>query len=377
MPISYSEEKQVNKPTKQVNLRIPGPTPLPPEILKAIQKQMINHRGHSYEEIQRRVTENLKYFFQTKNDIFLLTSSGMGGLEAAIVNFFSTGDKIVSFTCGDFGNRWADVARAFGANVIQVKFPLGTAVRTDKVKEILNKEQHIKGVLITLNETSTGVINPVWEVSRIIKSHKDKPLFLVDAISGLGAIDCSMDKLGIDVLITASQKAWMAPPGFSMIAVSKEAWKRHEKASMPRYYFDISLFAKFAEKNQTPATPAVTTLYGLDASLLLMRKEGREKIYSRHLILMKHLRMGIKKLGLSLYVNDSDASPTVTSITVPEGVDASEWLRILREKYNCVLAGGMGETKGKIIRVAHMGYVTKKDIDEVLTALKQSLSDLS
>lgn len=184
-----------------------------------------------------------------------------------------------------------------------------------------------------------------------------------------------MDDLGIDVLVSASQKAWMAPPGMAFIAVSKNAWESHKRAKMPRYYWDISMYRTFAEKNQTPATPAVSTLFGLDASLNMMKIEGREKINKRHIQLTTYLRTEIRKLGLELFVSDRDASPTVTSIKLPAGIDSHEWLKILREKYNCVLAGGMGDTKGQIIRVAHMGFVSKSDIDDVVTALKNSLID--
>jgi aspartate aminotransferase-like enzyme len=358
------------------NLRIPGPTPLPPQVLKSLSKQMINHRGKSYEEIHERVIKNLKVFFQTKNDIFLLTSSGMGGLEAAVANFFSPGDRIVSFTVGEFGQRWADVARAYGADVLQVKFPLGTAVTIEKVKEVLAKEINVKGVFVTLNETATGVLSPVAEIGKIVKADLSGPLFLVDSISSLGAVNCSMDKIGIDVLVTASQKAWMAPPGISMIAVSPKAWEAHKKAKNPRYYFDISLFKKFAEKNQTPATPAVSVIYALDTALQMMVKVGKEKVFKKHLELMKYTREKISKMGLQLFVSDKDASPTVTSIKVPEGVDAHDWLGLMKKKYDVVLAGGMGETKGKIIRIAHMGFVSKKELDEALDAIRESLKEM-
>lgn len=360
----------------QFNLRIPGPTPLPPKVLEAASQQMISHRGHKYEEIQKRVVENLQYFFQTKNDIFLLTSSGMGGLEAAITNFFSPGDKIVSFTCGEFGNRWAEVAGRFQADVLHIKVPPGTAVTPELVSKTLNNTAKVKGVLVTLNETATGVLNPIANIAKIVKSHRDKPLLLIDGISALGAVDLPMDKIGIDVLVTASQKAWMAPPGIAMIAVSDKAWNYHKKAKMPHYYFDLSMYKEFSQKFQTPATPAVSVLFALDTSLQIMRKEGKDKIFQKHLNLMKILRSGVRKLGLDLFVSDDCASPTVTSIKVPAGIEAKNWLEILKEKYKTVLAGGMGETKGKIIRVAHMGFVTKKDLDEVLIALKKSLMSL-
>ena len=360
--------------TDSFNLRIPGPTPLPPEVLNALSQQMINHRGKFYEEIQARVIENLKYFFQTGNDIFLLTSSGMGGLEAAIVNFFSPRDKILSFTSGEFGNRWAEVARVFAADVFQVKFPSGKGVERDEVYRVLEQNPDVKGVLFTLNETATGVLNKVADFTPLIHQHKNKPLLLVDAISSLGAVDFPMDEIGVDVLVTASQKAWMAPPGLAMIGVSEKAWERHLNAKMPRYYFDLSFYKKFAEKNQTPATPSVTTLYGLDCALQLMKQEGRENTFKRHLNLMNYVRGEVEKMGLELFASDSDASPTVTSIKIPEGVDGCEWLKLMKEKYQVILAGGMGETKGKIIRIAHMGWVNKADLSQALEAIEESLS---
>ena len=366
----------MNKISK-TNLRVPGPTPLPPEILDAISQQMINHRGHRYEEIQATIIENLKYFFQTKNDIYLLTSSGMGGLEAAIVNFFSPTDKIVSFTCGEFGNRWAEVARRFGADVIHTKFPPGESVCIDQVKKILSENPDLKGVLFTHSETSTGVLNNIKDLAPLVKNHPNSPLLLIDSISALGAVDLPMDELGIDVLVTASQKAWMAPPGLAMIGVSPFAWEKHKVAKMPRYYFDLSMYKEFAQKNQTPATVAVSVIFGLDCALEMMKKEGREKIFKRHINLTQYFREGIKKLGLELFVNEDSASPTVTSIKIPIGIDGTEWLKLLREKYNVVLAGGMGETKGKIVRVAHMGWVSRKDLEKVLVALEKSLKDIS
>lgn len=359
------------------NLRIPGPTPLPPEILSALSRQMISHRGKSYEEIHGRIVNNLKYFFQTENEIFLLTSSGMGGLEFAIVNFFSPGNTIVSFTCGEFGERWADVARNFGARVVQVKFPYGEAVDKNIVAKTLDKEKKIDGVLITHNETSIGVLNPVAEISSLVKKHKTKPLFLVDAISSLGAVDLPMDKIGIDVLVTASQKAWMSPPGLSMVSVSQRAIEKHANAKMPRYYFDLTKFRSYAQKNQTPATPAISTIFALDTSLELMKKEGKENIFKRHIKFRDYTREKIKKLKLPLFVEDRDASPTVTSIKVPAQIEAKAWLDLMKQKYQVILAGGMGEMKGKIIRIAHMGFVSSRDLDEAIFAVGQSFEEIS
>jgi len=359
--------------TSSVNLRIPGPTPLPPEVLKATSRQMINHRAHHYEEMQARILTNLKHFFQTENEIYLLTASGMGGLEAAVVNFFSPGDRILSFTCGEFGNRWADVARAYGADVFQTKFPPHTGVDKDEFAKVLESQKGIKGVFITHNETSSGVLNDINELAPLVHDHPDKPLLLIDSISALGAVNLPMDSWGVDVLVTASQKGWMAPPGLSMIAVSEKAWEFYKLSKMPRYYWDLSMYKKFNEKNQTPATPAVSALYGLDASLQLMLREGRNNIYNRHLEIMDSARRGLEELGLQLFVSEKYASPTVTSFVIPQDIDGHELLQTLREKHHVVLAGGMGETKGKIIRIAHMGYVSKKDIDGVLSALHATL----
>ncbi|PJA55731.1 aminotransferase, partial [Candidatus Roizmanbacteria bacterium CG_4_9_14_3_um_filter_33_18] len=350
-----------------------GPTPLHPQVLSSLSKQMISHRGKSYEKIHQEVVENLQYFFQTKNPIYLLTASGTAGLETAVVNFFSPGDTVVFFTCGEFGNRWSEIARSFKLDVTQVKFDEGTGVRKETVEKTLSELKEVAGVFITHNETGTGVLNNLFELAPIVKVHSSKPLLLVDSVSALGGVNLPMDKLGIDVLISASQKAWMASPGMAMVAVSPYAWEKHQKSAMPRYYFDLTKYEKFSQKNQTPATPAVSVLYSLQAALDLMKKEGREKIFARHIELRDYFRNEVKKLSLRLVVEDRDASPTVTSIYPPIEVDEKVWRNLLKNKYNQILAGGMGELKGKIVRVAHMGYVTKSDLDQVIIAFQKSL----
>ncbi|MCL4363761.1 alanine--glyoxylate aminotransferase family protein [Patescibacteria group bacterium] len=359
-----------------VNLRIPGPTPLPPQVLDSLTLTMISHRGKSYEIIQERIVKNLQHFFQTKNPVYLLTASGTGGLETAVVNFFSPGDEVIFFTCGEFGNRWSEIARRFQLKVNQVSFPEGRAVDKDVVKQTLSRAKKLAGVFITHNETGTGVLNDLFSIAPLVKNHPAKPLLLVDSVSALGGVNLPMDRLKIDVLISASQKAWMASPGIAMIAVSPQAWARHKTSTMPRYYFDLSLYEKFAQKNQTPATPAVSVLYSLDASLTMMKKQGREKIFQKHLTLRDYFRNQIRKLGLKLVVADHEASPTVTSIWPPQGVDEAVWRKLLREKYQLVIAGGMGGLKGKIVRVAHMGFVSKKDLDQVIVAFKKSLKEI-
>jgi aspartate aminotransferase-like enzyme len=333
------------------NLRIPGPTPLAPQVLTSLSQQMISHRGKGYEKIHQEVVTNLQYFFQTKNPIYLLTASGTAGLETAVVNFFSPGDTVVFFTCGEFGNRWSEIARRYGLKVNQVKFTEGTGVKKEIVQKTLSKIKKLAGVFITHNETGTGVLNNLFEIAPIVKNHPDKPILLIDSVSALGGANLPMDRLGIDVLISASQKAWMASPGMAMIAVSPHAWERHQKSTFPRYYFDLSLYEKFAQKNQTPATPAVSVLFSLQASLSLMKKEGREEIFKRHLELRDYLRKEIVKMGLKLVVEDKDASPTVTSIWPPAGVDEKIWRGLLKEKYQLIIAGGMGELREKLLEL--------------------------
>ena len=360
-----------------MNLRIPGPTPLSAKVLSSLSQQVISHRGKDYEKIHQEVVANLQYFFQTKNPIYLLTASGTAGLETAVVNFFSPGDSVIFFTCGEFGNRWAEIGRRYGLNVNQVKFPEGTAVKKEIVQQILKKTKKLAAVFITHNETGTGVLNNLFAIAPIVKSHPDKPLLLVDSVSALGGVNLPMDDLKIDVLITASQKAWMSSPGISMIAVSREARERQKISKIPKYYFDLALYEKFSQKNQTPATPAVSILYSLRTALKIMKKQGREKIFKKHFELKDYFRRQTRKIGLKLVVSDKEASPTVTSIWPPEGVDEASWRKLLREKYNTVIAGGMGLFKGKIVRVAHMGYVTKKDLDQVVRSFKKSLREIT
>ncbi len=359
-----------------VNLRIPGPTPLPPQVIASLNKQVISHRGKGYEIIHQNIVANLQYFFQTKNPIYILTASGTGGLETGVVNFFSPGDEVIYFTCGEFGNRWSEIGRRYGLKINQVKFTEGTGVDEKIVRQTLKKTKKLAGVFVTHNETGTGVLNDLFAIAPIVKNHPSKPLLLVDSVSALGAVDLPMDRLKIDVLITASQKAWMASPGVAMVAVSKEAWSRHLLSKIPRYYFDLSLYEKFAQKNQTPATPAVSVLYSLEKALTLMKKQGKESIFKKHLALRDYFRQQLKNIGLKLVVEDKNASPTVTSIWPPGHVDEASWRKLLREKYQTVIAGGMGGLKSKIVRVAHMGYVSKKDLDQVVAAFKKSLKEI-
>ena len=350
------------------NLRVAGPTPLPNDILQAMSKQMIYHRGKEFEEILNRITANLKQLFQTKGDVFLLTSSGTGGLEAAIVNSLSPGDKVLSVSNGVFGDRFAIIAEQFGAEVIPLRFEWGKAADVDAVRQALQAEPKIRAVLVTHNETSTGVTNDLASISSVVKEF-DK-LLLVDAISSLGSINLPVDDWHCDVTITASQKGWMAPPGLAMVSVSQEAWQANAKAKMPRFYWDFAKAKSYLEIGQTPWTPAISTVFALSASLEMMLKEGLPNTIARHARVAKATRDGIKSLGLSLFAEEGYASNTVTAVAASDGLDIKKMSRILREEYQIVLAGGQQRLAGKIFRIGHLGWVTEDDIKPVISVLK-------
>ncbi len=350
------------------NLRIPGPTPCPADVLQAMTKQMINHRGEEFGQILNGVTTNLKQLFQTKGDVFLLTGSGTGGLEAAIVNTLSPGDKVLSVSNGVFGERFATIAQQFGAEVIQLRFEWGKAADTDAVRQALQAEPKIKAVLVTHNETSTGVTNDLASISSIVKEF-DK-LLLVDAISSLGSINLPVDDWRCDVTVTGSQKGWMTPPGLAMVSVNQEAWQAHSKARMPRFYWDFAQAKSYLEKGQTPWTPAVSTIFALSVALEMMLKEGLPNIIARHARVSQAAREGVKSLGLPLFAEEGYASNTVTAVRSSDGLDTKKMLRILREEHQVVLSGGQQRLDGKIFRIGHLGWVTEDDIKTVISALK-------
>ncbi len=350
------------------NLRIPGPTPCPADVLQAMTKQMINHRGGEFGQILNGVTTRLKQLFQTKGDVFLLAGSGTGGLEATIVNALSPGDKVLSVSNGVFGERFAAIAQQFGAEVSPLRFEWGKPADANAVRQALQAEPKIKAVLVTHNETSTGVTNDLASISSVVKEFGK--LLLVDAISSLGSINLPVDDWHCDVAVTGSQKGWMTPPGLAMLSVSQEAWQAHVEAKMPRFYWDFTKAKSYLEKEQTPWTPAISTVFALSVSLEMMLKEGLPNIIARHSRVSKATREGIKSLGLSLFAEESYASNTVTAVRSSDGLDTKKLLQILREEHQIVLAGGQQSLDGKIFRIGHLGWVTEDDIKTVISALK-------
>ena len=346
-------------------LRIPGPTPLPNEVLQAMTKQMIYHRGPEFGRMLNGVTANLKKLFQTKGDVFLLTASGTGGLEAAIVKTLSPGDKVLSVSIGAFGERFGNIAQQFGAEVIPLCFEWGKAADVDAVRQILHTEPEVKAVLVTHNETSTGVTND------LVKEF-DK-LLLVDAVSSLGAINLPVDEWHCDVTVTASQKGWMVPPGLAMVSVSQKAWQAYSEAKIPRLYWDFTQAKSYLEKGQTPWTPALSIIFALETSLQMMLQEGLPNIIARHARVGKATRDGIKSLGLPLFADENHASNTVTAVAASDRLDIVKLLKIMREEHGVELAGGQGKLAGKIFRIGHLGWVNDDDIETVISALKAAL----
>ena len=358
-----------------MNLRIPGPTPCPPEVLTAVGKQMVNHRGPEMAAMMKRVIEGLQHFLDTRHDVLLVSASGTGGLEAAVVNTLSPKDRVLGISIGAFGDRICKIAETYGASVRRLEFEWGTAASPDQVRQALREENGVRAVLVTHNETSTGVTNPLGEICEVIKSESDA-LILVDGISSAGSIPLPVDEWGIDVLVSGSQKGWAVPPGLAILAVGPRAWQAAEQATMPRFYFDLPAHRKSAEIGQTPWTPTLPVIFGLDVSLELMKKEGKEAIFARHARIAGHTRERVKALGLKLFADERFASNTVTSVKVPEGVDGKELTKTLREKYDTVLGGGQRSLAGLIFRLGHLGWVKEEDLDRAIDALAEALPQL-
>ncbi len=370
-----------------MQLRTPGPTPCPPQALQAMGKQMINHRGKEFGEILNSVTTKLKQVFQTTGDVFLLTSSGTGGLEAAIVNILSPGDRVLAISCGAFGDRFGDIAEQYGAKVKRLNFEWGKPVDPEAVSRVLRANDDIKAVLVTHNETSTGITNDLSKISSVVKEF-DK-LLLVDAISSLGCIDLPTDNWHCDIVVTGSQKGWMVPPGLAMVSLSEKAWQAHNQARMPRYYWDFTKARDYLQKGQTPWTPAISICYALSSTLDLMLSEGLTNIFARHSRIAQMTRNGIRSLGLSLFSEDSYASNTVTAVSAvgrkggkndstdypaaePQ-IDVAKLAQVLRDEHDVVIATGQGRLAGKIFRIGHLGLVKESDIRTVLEALAKAL----
>jgi aspartate aminotransferase-like enzyme len=343
------------------NLRIPGPTALPPSVRVAGGRQMINHRGPEFAAMLERILTGMKPYFGTSSDVAILTAAGSGGLEAAIVNVLSPGDRVLGVSIGSFGDRFAKIAGIFGADVTKVDAEWGYAAVAEEIRERLRAMPDARAVLLTHNETSTGVMNPIADLAAAVREEAPEALILVDSVSALGAVPFEMDAWGVDVVVTGSQKAWMAAPGLAMVAASPRAWAAMERATMPRFYLDLRAHRDSAASGQTPFTPAVAVAYQVDEGLRLMDQEGADAVFARHEACAAATRAGLVALGFELFADPRHASRTVTAAVVPEGLD---WKAFNGEvkRSGVVLAGGQGKLAGKVFRVGHLGSVTLEEI---------------
>jgi len=360
--------------TFQTQLRIPGPTPLPERVVRSMNRPMIDHRGPEFAAILAEITAGAKRVFKTKNDLLLLTSSGTGGLESAVANLVSPGDEVVAALCGNFGERFAALAAAYGANVVRLEFEWGQPVDPDDLKVVLQRHPKAQVVLLTHNETSTGLTNPLRELAQTARSAER--VVVVDGVSSISSIDIETDSWGVDVAVSGSQKGWMAPPGIALVSVSERAWAQQAKARSPRFYFDWKEAKNWAEKGMTPFTPAVSVVFALQEGLRMLQEEGLNKVYERHQRLARATQAGLQALGFQLFAQDGYRSSTVTSAVPPPGLDVAALRSLLDTKYGVVIAGGQGKMTGKMVRVGHLGAVAEGDVVQVIWAMEQALEEL-
>jgi len=358
-------------------LMIPGPTPVPESVLLAMAKHPIGHRSSEFSEILKRVYADLKWLFQTKNEVFIYAASGTGAMEAALANLVNPSDKVLSLIIGNFGARWAKIAAGRGAIVEKIEVELGDVIRPEdlKAKLALDKKKEIKIVTLTHSETSTGAKNDIRTLCKIIKDHG--AISVVDGVTSVGAMEVKMDEWGIDVLISGSQKGFMIPPGLAFLAASKRAWAVHEKCLHPSFYFDWKAHQKAVLEDTTPWTPAVNLIFALDEALKIMRKEGLEKIYSRHQKLALGLRKAVKALGLELFVKeDKNASYAITSILPPKGVSVPDIRKGFKNDFDIVVANGQNQLKDVIFRMGTLGFVSERDLITAVGSLEAVLLKL-
>ena len=351
------------------NLRIPGPTGLPPSVREAGARQMINHRGPEFAAMLGRILDGMKPYFGTTNDIAIITTAGTGGLEAAIVNTLSPGDRVLGVSIGSFGDRFAKIARTYGADVTTIEVEWGHAADPAVLRAALERDADYRAILLTHNETSTAVMNPIPELAAVVRELAPEALILVDSVSGLGAVPFEMDAWGVDLVVTGSQKAWMSAPGLAMIAASDRAWTAMATATMPRVYLDLRVHRDSHAIGQTPWTPAIAVIYQVDEGIRLMNAEGAASVFARHEACAAATRAGLTALGLELFADQRFASRTVTGAIVPDDLDWKTFNGEIKRR-GVVLAGGQGKLTGKIFRLGHLGSVTLEEILGAMSVLE-------
>src|SRR3989339_224595 len=360
---------------KKNYLLTPGPTPLPPEVLEALAKPMIHHRTPQFQAILKEAVDGLKYVYQTKSDVYIFSSSGTGAMEAAVCNLLSPGDSAITVESGKFGERWTELCSAYGIKAEVIKVPWGKAVTATDIKShIAHRTSHIKAVFVTLCETSTGVTTDIKSIANALKD--TDTVLVVDAISGLGVIDLKTDDWGVDVVVSGSQKGLMLPPGLGFISVSQKAGKLVNESKSPRYYFDLRAAKKAWEQTDTPFTTSVSLVVALNAALKMIKTEGLENVFNRCKKMAEAVKAAAKALGLKLYAEESYASNAITAVCVPSGIDGEKLVKTMRDTYGITIAGGQAELKGKVFRVASMGYLNEFDIILALSCLEKVLHQM-
>jgi aspartate aminotransferase-like enzyme len=358
---------------KKYQLMAPGPTPVPSNVLLAMAQPMIHHRTPEYEALFTEVRAGLKKLFQTTQEVIPFTCSGTGALEAALVNTLSAGDTAVVIRAGKFGERWAEIAKAYGVNVVELVAPFGETVPARHLEDALAKNPGVKAVFVQHSESSTGVLHDVGSYAAVTKSHP--AILVVDAVSSLGIADLKMDAWGIDVVVAGSQKGLMLPPGLAFCAVSDKAWTHVAASKLPKYYFDLAKERAANAKNDVRFTPAVSIVVGLREVFRMLEAEGYPNVFRRHERLARATRAGVEALGLEVFAK-SHPSPALTPVVSPKGIDSEKIVAAYSRTHNITIAGGQGEMKGKLFRLGHMGYAAEFDVIIALAALEQVLAEL-
>jgi aspartate aminotransferase-like enzyme len=363
--------KETQRSMNKYRLMTPGPTPTPPKVLAAGVEPILHHRTREFAEIFTRVTENLGRILLTDNDVLMSTASGTGAFEGAIQNLFSPGDKVLAVNNGLFGERWVRMGRAFGLEVMEIRHEWGHKVDNDEVAEVISDNPDTKAAMCVLSETSSCTVNDIEGFAKAAEN----VVTIVDAVSGIGATPLRTDEWGVDVVVAGSQKALMTPPGLGIVSVSDRAWRFHEEATLPRYYFDWTTAKKAAQRAlpQTSWTPAVTIIVQLDVALQNILEQGLEAVFRRHVLLGRAARAGAKGIGLGLLGPDEDLNSAATAVCLPEGVDGKRLVELMLDEHGVQVAGGQGPMDGRIFRIGHCGYFDAYDIIATIAATELSL----